>query len=156
MTEDAFKDHAYEIGMSDRLTKMFLSGSIRIQNANTVAFNSISDLEHRISNLTMVTMNDSIGVNLGIKEWKDLIDKFNSIGLYNVNFYNLELFYKTLPKISMIVEDKTKISSDLVLQFKQCVKDIQALLDSTVRIGTKINYDEDINVGNDGGYDEIQ
>lgn len=151
MTEEQFIDAVQRYGLSDNLYKLLSSGVVSRDalTENNVKF--LSKLENGMYRMSMATINsyvradltveanesdsDESGVYLDIEGWEVLIEKFAKIGIYNLNFNNLQLFYNSLQRISFV---KKKITADqsVLDNFRYCIKDIKTLLVSMCKIGT--------------------
>lgn len=151
MTEEQFIDAVQWYGLSDNLYKLLSSGVVSRDalTENNVKF--LSKLENGMYRMSMATINsyvradltveanesdsDESGVYLDIEGWEVLIEKFAKIGIYNLNFNNLQLFYDSLQRISFV---KKKITADqsVLDNFRYCIKDIKTLLVSMCKIGT--------------------
>lgn len=151
MTEEQFIDAAQRYGLSDNLYKLLSSGVVSRDAVTENNVKSLSKLENGMYRMSMATINsyvrtdlmveagesdsDESGVYLDIEGWEVLIEKFAKIGIYNLNFNNLQLFYDSLQRISFV---KKKITADqsVLDNFRYCIKDIKTLLVSMCKIGT--------------------
>lgn len=151
MTEEQFIDAAQRYALSDNLYKLLSSGVVSRDalTENNVKF--LSKLENGMYRMSMAAINsyvradltveasesdsDESGVYLDIEGWEVLVEKFAKIGIYNLNFNNLQLFYDSLQRISFV---KKKITADqsVLDNFRYCIKDIKTLLVSMCKIGT--------------------
>lgn len=122
--------------------KSLFKRKLDLNSITSEEYKLLSTLYDCAAALRIETLNKLCGVSLTEDDWLQLSLKLSRFDIGGLNLQTLALFKESLSIVTYCSTSRIQRSEDFIEQVTNTIDDVQALLDTMIPIGAKIDVDE--------------